>query len=419
MKIILSKRYIYQLLFFLCIGVTYFDIYELTIAIWTITAIVTRQKAYSLNFLKIVICIVIILFIAFIGSLFKDYKTYYVIRDIAYMTKPILGLLIGYQLCKPNFKHIFQTIVYTGFIIASIHLFILAFSVIFHNVRTLNELRYVGGYFSDFEVYALLILVFHKSFELNFTAKRFWLLTLILALSSIMYLARTNFIQFIILFVGMKGYFKINRASIMVVSSIITLTLIGYFTILYMNPKRNGPGIEALLYKIKIAPQEAFKMKIDRENWRDFNDNYRAYENISTVKQVTSKGSSTIIFGESIGSKVDLKQKLWLGDLELRYISILHNGFMTVFLKSGLLGIFIYLYSIFLLFKQKNSQFFINQNINLLLIGTGVFLIFSNWVFMGIYNKSDNKAILIGLLYCYKELVIKKNQAVSSVNNEL
>ena len=199
------------------------------------------------------------------------------------------------------------------------------------NERTVDGLRYAGGYFSDFEVYSLLILVFHENFELKFTTKRFWLLTLILALSSIMYLARTNFIQFIILFLGMKGYFKINRVSIMVVSSVIIFTLIGYSAILYMNPKRNGPGIEALLYKIKIAPQEAFKTKIDRGNWKDFNDNYRSYENISTVKQVTRKGTSTIIFGESIGSKVDLKQKIWLGDMELRYISILHNGFMTVF----------------------------------------------------------------------------------------
>ena len=333
MRIILDKSYLYQFLFFLCIGVTYIEIYELTIAVWLVTAVLTIQKTYSIGVLRYVVCFIVILLIALVGSLFKDYKSYYIIRDIVYMTKPILGLFIGYQLCKPNFKHIFQTIVYTGFIIASIHLIILAGSIIFQNVRTVNGLRNAGGYFSDFEVYALLILVFHKSFELKLTAKRFWLLILIIGLSSIMYLARTNFIQFIILFVGMKGYFKINKASIIVVTSVIILTLIGYSTILYINPKRNGPGVEALLYKIKIAPQEAFKTKIDRGNWKDLNDNYRSYENISTVKQVTRKGTSTIIFGESLGSKVDLKQKIWLRE-DLRYISILHNGFMTVFLNQ-------------------------------------------------------------------------------------
>jgi len=118
-----------------------------------------------------------------------------------------------------------------------------------------------------------------------------------------------------------------------------------------------------------------------------------------------------------LGSKVDLKQEIWLDDMFLRYISILHNGFMTVFLKSGLLGIFIYLYSIFLLFKQKKSDIPIIQNINLLLLGTGVFLIFSNWVFLGVYNKSDNKSLLIGLLFCYKA-VQWKSQSLGNQNED-
>jgi hypothetical protein len=209
----------------------------------------------------------------------------------------------------------------------------------------------------------------------------------------------------------MKGYFKINRTSIMVISSLLAFTIVGYSAILYVNPKRNGPGIEALLYKIKIAPIEPFKTKIDVDDWKDFNDNYRSYENIHTVKQVTSRGPASIAFGQGMGSRIDLKREVWLREM-LRYISILHNGFMTVFLKSGLLGIAIYLYSIFLLFRQKKSNIAIVKNINLLLVGTGIFLIFSNWVFSGLYNLLDNKSMLIGLLFCYKEMTIKRQNSL-------
>ena len=76
-------------------------------------------------------------------------------------------------------------------------------------------------------------------------------------------------------------------------------------------------------------------------------------------------------------------------------------------LKSGLLGLFIYFISIFLLFKKHKTTHPMIENVNLLLFGTGVFLIFSNWVFMGIFNLSDNKAILIGLFFCFREFYSK------------
>jgi hypothetical protein len=82
---------------------------------------------------------------------------------------------------------------------------------------------------------------------------------------------------------------------------------------------------------------------------------------------------------------------------------------MTVFLKTGLVGLFIYFISIYLLFKKVKSDFPIINQVNLLFIGTGVFLIFSNWVFMGVYNLLDNKSILIGLLFCFREVYMKSN----------
>src|SRR5690606_24069861 len=83
------------------------------------------------------------------------------------------------------------------------------------------------------------------------------------------------------------------------------------------------------------------------------------------------------------------------------------NGFMTVFLKSGLLGVLIYLFTIAYFFRQKKSTDPVIKTINLLLLGTGVFLVFSNWVFLGFYNLFDTKTILIGFLLPHKEHLIK------------
>ena len=150
---------------------------------------------------------------------------------------------------------------------------------------------------------------------------------------------------------------------------------------------------------------EPFKSKINREDYKDFNDNYRSHENIMTIRQVTRDGVTPTVFGKGVGSQIDLKQKVWLGDMELRYISILHNGFMIVFLKTGLLGILIYLFTITYFFRKFKTDKPIVNTINLLFIGTGVFLFVSNWVFLGFYNLTETKSILIGFLIAYREKI--------------
>lgn len=407
---------LYRILFFLCIGVPYLNNYELTFAVWLLAVSITLSKSYSVGFLKYLGLFVAIIGIAVLVGLTKSHPIYYVVRDITYMAKPIMGLMIGYQLCKRTFSKGFETIVITGLIIASIHLIVLVLAVVLHNARTVNDLRLYGGYFSDFEIFALIILIFHDRFDLSFTRKNRLLFTYIIGFSAFMYLARTNFLQFFILFFAMKGYFRITPRSVVVVSASLLVVVLAYSAIVVSNPKRNGPGMEAFLYKIKIAPTEPFKTKIDVDDWRDFNDNYRSYENINTVRQMTAHGTTAVLFGEGIGSRVDLKKEVMLGDMMLRYISILHNGFMTVFLKSGLAGVFIYLYSIYLLIRPRKSKKPLLRQVNLLLVGTGIFLILSNWVFMGVYNLLDSKSILIGFLLCYKQLY--ENQATNPISNE-
>jgi hypothetical protein len=412
----LSKIHPYQLLFALCVAVPYLNMFELTFAVWALSAVLTLSNKYSMTLFRYVACFAAILGIAIVVMFFKSYYLYYIIRDITYMVKPIIGLILGYQLCKKNTAQAFDTIVITGFLIAVIHIIVLLLAIVLHHAFTLNELRFYGGYFSDFEVYAFIILLFHERFKLAFKKNTLLLLTVIVGVSWISYFARTNFIQFVILFMALKGYFRITRRSLTVIASLVVFVLVGYSAILSVNPRRNGPGIEALLYKIKIAPTEPFKTKINVDDWKDFNDNYRSYENIHTVRQMRGHGADAVVFGEGLGSRVDLKKKVFLGDMYLRFISILHNGYMTVFLKSGLIGVFIYLYWIVLLFKQKRSKLPVINTINLLMIGTGIFLIFSNWVFMGVYNLLDNKSLLIGFILCYSETIIRRETAETHVN---
>jgi len=391
----------------ICVIVPFFNNYELSFLVWLIASLFTIKNKYSLPFLKYLSYFILIFCLSFFVSLFFNYKLYFVIRDITYLLKPIFGLILGYQLFYNKTKNPFQYIVYAGVVIASYHLLLVAWGILVEGAKNVAQIRDYGGYFNDFEVYTLIILLFHEQFQLNFTKQKTRIFISVLAISSFFYLARTNFIQFVILFMAMKGWLIFNKRSITIVSTLVVFSVLSYAAIYNYNPRRSGSALDEFLYKIKLIPLEAFATKINRNDWKDFHDHYRSYENVRTVEQLSHNGN--LLFGEGMGSQVDLKQKVYLGDMELRHISILHNGYMTIFLKSGIPGILVLFGSIFFFFKKFNSYNEIDSKINLLFLGTGIFLIFSYWVFLGFYNLIDTKTLLIGYLFAYKNHIQKEN----------
>ncbi|WP_427875699.1 hypothetical protein [Flavobacterium sp. MMS24-S5] len=419
MNIKIYKSFPYQVLFLLCIIVSLFANYELTFAVWSLTLLVTVKRKYSFTIIQYNAIFLLILLIAIVSTFFNNTTPFLFIRDFTYLVKPILGLFIGYQLCRFSSKLGLKVMVYTGLAIAIMHLVMILFAVIEFRTLSVNLLREHGGYFSDYEIYILIILIFYKNLKLEISKNQRLLLIVIIGLSSFLYLARTNLIQFIILYVGLKGYLTFNKRSLKVILLVLVAVIVGYTAIVYINPKREGKGIQAFLYKIKIAPQEAFKTKIDKDDWKDFNDNYRSFENIITVKQVSANGNRAIIFGEGLGSTLNLGRKIWTNDHEyVQYIPIVHNGYMTVFLKSGLLGVSLLLIFLIFLFRQKKSDVENVQTINYLLIGSSVFLIVSNWVFLGLYLKLDNKSIIIGFLIALRELMIREHNSQKRIKDE-
>lgn len=408
----ISKDFIYQILFAICIFVTYLNIYELTFLVWIGTIFITIKKQYSLTIFQYILPYVAILIVAFFSWFYYEHSIYEVIRDITYLLKPILGLILGYQLCRNANMKVIQTIIYVGFCIAVIHIGVIAYTAVVHRVLNIHELRKYAGYFSDFEVCALILVIFHKKFKVVFTNQRFWILLITIAFSSFLYLSRANFIQAIIFFMALKGYFTLNKRALLILISFFSFVIIGYAIIYNMNLTRNGKGLEGLLYKIKNAPIEAFKSKVDKNDWKDFNDNYRAYENMLTIKVMKNEGFWGMIRGKGLGSDIQLGQELYTNDgTVLTKISILHNAFMTVFLKSGLIGVVLMLYFLRLLLKQRKTNDEYINSLRRILFGTAIYLFIDNWVLLGLYLKTESKSIVIGFILCYIEYQIRQQKA--------
>lgn len=409
----------YQLLLLACIVVSLFPNYELTFLVWLTAFFLTIKNQYSISVIKYVSIFSVILGIAIVSSFFNKFQLFPFIRDFTYMVKPILGLLVGYQLCRFNSKRAFRVLIFVGVAIALMHLIIVFIAFLHYHTIRLELLRKEGGYFSDYEIFIIILLIFRKKFDIALSRSQALLIMLIIGASSFLYMSRTNMIQFVILYIGVRGYFTVTKKALLILGSVALLTLIGYFAIVYYNPHRGGKGMEAFFYKIKIAPEEAFKTRINKEDWKDFNDNYRSFENIITVRQVTGNGPMAVIFGEGLGSTLNLGRRVLSNDGEyVQNIPIVHNGYMTVFLKSGIVGVCFLIGFIVVFFRQRKSAIPAVRNLNYLLIGTSVFLIVSNWVFLGLYLKLDNKSIIIGFLLALKEVLIKEHQSQIAIENE-
>ncbi len=214
MKLTFSNNFFYQLLYVLCIAIPYLNHFELTLFVWAFTFAISVTNKYSYSFLKLIIPFIVILIIAFVMMLFNKYQTYFIVRDVTYLLKPVMGLFIGYQMYQRNLNNVFKLVIYAAVFVAVSHLAILLHAVIFYGANTVNEIRDFSGFFSDYEVYAVIILLFHEKFELGFSRKKTLFFTYIIGFSAFMYLARTNFIQFVILFLAMKGFLKINKTSV-------------------------------------------------------------------------------------------------------------------------------------------------------------------------------------------------------------
>ena len=194
-----------------------------------------------------------------------------------------MGLLLGYQLFHNKIKQPLRFVVYAGVAIASYHMLMVFYGIVIKRAPSLSQIRYYAGHFNDFEVYALIFILFGKELKLGFSKKTQTYFISLLGISAFFYLARTNFIQFVILFMALKGFFALNkRFLITVVSGVFAIGLM-FSAIHYYNPKRLGGPVDEFLYKIQNAPNEAFKTTIKRNDWKDFNDNYRSYENLRTV----------------------------------------------------------------------------------------------------------------------------------------
>lgn len=419
----ISKTKFYTVLFAL---ILFFQLYlssfkiNIFIQIFSLVIYFYLEKVtISKKFFSFILPVIVLFFIGFIGAIVHKFPLVNIIKDIFHFLKPILGLVIGYLFYKKinDFRTFVLTIVISGFISSIIHFLVLVFTGGF-STGSINQIREFSK--DNFlELFALFFLLFYKKFTNKnlFAFKNNYIIILIsLLTSNILYFSRTMIVVSVILLLSVYGLTYITKKSIKYIGLAIIGIFIFYSYLFSVKIDRNKPGLEAFLYKVKIAPSELFKTKIDRNNHKELWDHWRGYESKRAFALMEDNPSS-FIFGTGYGSLVNLKFKAPLTENKegMKFISELHNGFSYILYKTGFIGLFILLYFLIkiylLLYKYNRENSFTLHFISAI----GIIYLFSSLTITGIYNGRDVIIFILGALFLFHT---KQNALINANTNE-
>lgn len=357
------------------------------------------KKKISLDVFKILKPLFFIFILGFLGFLINDYVFEFIVKDILYFARPILVILVSFFLFQNEEKkeNFLKAIVYFAFLTSLVHCFgVLFFGKISESI---SSIRGDFGLDNFIEIFAFYIIIFYeKKFKkpliINFFLKYFILL--IFLLSIYLYFSRTMLIMLLLIGLSVFGYLRLTKNRLKYILGLVFSVLLLYTVLYSIKLERNSKGYEALLYKIKIAPEEIFKTKINRENHKNLWDHWRGYE-AKRAFALMGENYTTYVFGAGFGSLVNLKFKAPLDKKGMKKISRLHNGYIFVLYKTGIIGLFIYFSFIFKLmnFKSSNNQNTISFSTQIIR-SLGLFYLFTSLIISGIYNPTNLILFVLG-----------------------
>ena len=360
-----------------------------------------EKPIITVRLVKTITPLLAILFLGIIGLIFYRNPIGLALKDIFHFIKPIQGILIGYFIFKTiNDTRIFiKTIVTTALISAIIHFLII---LLFVDIAS-GSINAIRDFTKDnyLELMAIFFLGYYKFFfkqQLYPSKTKTKIVFIILLLSSFLYFSRTMMASAIIIALTIHGYTKITKTT-MTILAIFVIAIGSLYGYLYsVKIDRGKPGLEAFLYKIKIAPEEIFKTKIDRDNHKELWDHWRGYEAKRALASMEDKPSS-YIFGTGYGSLVNLKFKAPLSATDergLKFISELHNGYPYVLYKTGILGLLLYLFFLVKLHLKIYAKFSFETSF---ISAIGLFYLFTTMTITGVYNTNDTIIFVLGSLF--------------------
>jgi hypothetical protein len=417
---------LYPFLLLMLMVAAFFHVQIVVLAIpIVIIALPLRQRLAAIKTARLFV----FLLVPAILGLIVGYKnsTYLILKDFYYFSIPVLFILSGIVLaCRLSVENFLKTLVYAGVLISilvtAVSISYMGFHALFDPYSAHYAIGIVG---TPVPPVALACLLFCKKFNVKLF-RPFWftVFTAANAFGVYMFASRTYFV-IMVCFVMLLVVDRIKRIWIMPTIFMLIMLLALMPTDLFKTKTS-----ETFMGKL-LGSFNELKMG-DYNTEQDINIKYRGYESFMALKGYAEGGTADWIFG-GLGKLVDLKTFVRLGeDTDFQYIPVLHNGWLYILIKTGIMGVLTYILTFFGLITSTWRRYANAREkpairlFGALIIGSVMSLMLTNYIVTSFFN-TEMSIVMITLGYSYvnfkslvfrlqereKEAILKYEQAAA------
>lgn len=314
--------------------------------------------------------------VGLIGVLSINISIYNLLKDFFYHSMFIvIALFTLYFFKKYNFQQK-KLIIYKSIIIFSvIHAIYYSISacLFFYNNNSfsINDFRMSVGTGGLVEVLSLVVLLGYNKRNYFFTSKVKMLFIILLLTSFLLQFSRTGLLALLLFSIPffsikyMKTFFRLFILSLLLLSFL-------YFVI---------PDIISM-YVIKLINSIDELTSINLVWTNDNIVNYwRSYEKYLVIEKMSSAGFATIFFGFGSGMTIYTEYAYLVSSSIDSSLFLLHDGFFTIFFKTGIIGVIILLLMYFTMYKSIRNKKGTDKKV---MLGLLLVMFFTSFMITGI-----------------------------------
>jgi len=345
-----------------------------------------------------------LLVIGVIKSFFNDALPIKFLKDFVYFSRPVLMLLSTYLIVSniKSSRFAFDVIVSISLAMALYHLTQILFSAGISS--DYSSLRNIAGKQNHVEVVGLIFLTFTPFYNKRHFKKRYLLYIIypIILLSVIMYFSRSMYIVFLIFYLSYKGYLFFGKRLLkgFLIFAVLALGLFVVFK--NIDYSKDATTTNSFSYKIYNSINEIFETVNTsriRDNTEELWQYWRAYESQIAIENVLNSKNNIInfIFGMGFGSDIDLKTDVKLAGELYDKVPTIHNGYINIFYKTGLIGIVLYVSIFFINYLNISPRKDYNPYMKSLMIGSLFYVFYNSLVITGFLRPGEFSLVIFAI----------------------
>jgi O-antigen ligase len=334
----------------------------LMIALFLLLAPIDKSKFYTSSFPTLLPILLLVVLGMFTGLSYTHTYTHFfkdLYRDFFIFSKNIIYFLAGIMLSRfiRNFNEFFKYFLFLAFASSLVHIGLILKN--FNSITSLAMIRYVAGYANAVEGVALALCVsriFSKTFRKFIDDLTFYQKVMIISItiSFLLYFSRTLIVLLpvVAFFLTDTLYIRtlFSKKNVKMVKAFALFAILFYGLTLVADVLPADSPVRTLVEKFKNIPEEiSWTAKKNKEATKtEIQDHWRGYEAYQGLLKYRNGDAMKKAIGFGFGERIDIGITMKLAGDYYDTIPILHNEYVTLLVKSGILGLFLYLLFLYL-----------------------------------------------------------------------